>query len=56
MPATFITYRVEPLRSGLSEDRRVPYIADRLQYVIADAQDPADVLAALLAAHPTTNN
>jgi hypothetical protein len=56
MLAPFITYRVEPLRSGLSDDRRVPYISDRLQYVIADSSQPADVLAALLAAHPTTNN
>jgi hypothetical protein len=56
MLAPFTTYRVEPLRSGLSEDRRVPYIEDRWQNVIADADEPGDVLAALLAAHPTTNN
>lgn len=50
------TYNVEPLRSGLSDDRRVPYLEDRLQYVVADAAAPADVLAALTAVHPLSAN
>jgi hypothetical protein len=56
MTRTLTTYNVEPLRSGLSDDRRVRYADDRLPKLLDTASRPADVLGALLFTYPPTTN